>query len=159
MVVGVLPQPFLFKDEDRQEKFEPTTEGVARREQIAPPARSRPPRRSSKLPPRVVALLNGECSNRSLSNCAQERWTARQSYSSLPLRRGVALRVGAPGNGIEPFRRMTMKRSEFSLSIFENHLMDGKGKIYSFPCFKSPRAERPDTQHFSFRFSGMPYFK
>lgn len=55
MVVGVLPQPFLFKDEDRQEKFEPTTEGVARREQIAPPARSRPPRRSSKLPPRVVA--------------------------------------------------------------------------------------------------------
>jgi len=31
MVVGVLPQPFLFKDEDRQEKFEPTTEGVARR--------------------------------------------------------------------------------------------------------------------------------
>ena len=51
MVVGLLPQPFLFKDEDRQEKFEPTTEGVAWREQIAPPARSRPPRRSSKLPP------------------------------------------------------------------------------------------------------------
>ena len=40
------PQPFLLKDADRQEIFEPTTEGVARREQTAPPAKSGPGERN-----------------------------------------------------------------------------------------------------------------